>query len=73
MKLSQISVYVILLGAFLLLGANQAQAQLKVRYINSQKILDDYPEWVEAQKQLDELKQTYEKEFTECSRERKLW
>ena len=49
----------------MLLGANQAQAQLKVRYINSQKILDDYPEWVEAQKQLDELKQTYEKEFTE--------
>ena len=69
MKLSKISVYVILLGAFLLLSANQAQAQLKVRYINSQKILDDYPEWVEAQKQLDELKAGYEKQFTDMQQQ----
>ncbi len=63
MNSSKMSIFLILVGLFLFAGFSQSFAQLKLRYINSQKILEDFPEWVEAQKQLDELKASYEKEF----------
>ncbi|MGH1366527.1 MAG: OmpH family outer membrane protein [Calditrichia bacterium] len=49
--------------AFLLLISSTAQAQMKIRYINTQRVLVEYPEAQELQKQLDDLKKTYEAEF----------
>jgi outer membrane protein len=52
-----------MVGVFLFAAWSQAHAQLKIRYIDSQKILENYPQFQEAQKQLDELRQSYEAEF----------
>jgi len=53
-------------GAFLavviLAGANSASAQLKLGYIDSQKILEKYKEAQDAQKQLQELNRRWEDE-----------
>lgn len=49
--------------AFILLISSTAQAQMKVRYINTQRVLTEFPEAQELQKQLDDLKKTYEAEF----------
>jgi outer membrane protein len=70
-KLSKLAVFSMVIMLVLFVGTNRGFAQLKIRYINSQKILEDYPEWVEAQKQLDELKGTYEKDFTKMQEEAK--
>ena len=47
----------------LMLSGSSAHAQLKIRYINSSRILQDYPEAQKIQKQLDDLKKSYEAEF----------
>jgi len=38
-------------------------AQSKIRYINSQRILNEYPEAQEIQKKLDEIRAGYEEEY----------
>ncbi|MBN2365148.1 MAG: OmpH family outer membrane protein [Calditrichaeota bacterium] len=50
---------------FLLFGWSDGHAQLKIRYVNSQRILSEYPEAQQIQKQLDDLRATYEKEYNE--------
>ncbi|NIW79200.1 MAG: hypothetical protein GWN16_06925 [Calditrichae bacterium] len=63
MKLSKSYIFVLVLGLFLWGGWSQAYAQLKIRYIDTERIVKEFPEFQEAQKQLDELRQTYETEF----------
>ncbi|MCK5453914.1 MAG: OmpH family outer membrane protein [Calditrichia bacterium] len=46
-------------------GWSQSQAQAKIRYINSQRILSEFPEALEIQKQLDEIRAGYEGEYND--------
>ena len=65
MKLSKTSLLTLIAGIFLLAGWSQAYAQTKIRYIDSQKILEGYPQFQEVQKKMDDLRKTYETEFTQ--------
>lgn len=65
MKLSKMYVWMLFIGIFSFAMVNHGYAQMKIRYIDSQKILDSYPEFQETQKKLDELRKTYETEFTQ--------
>ncbi len=47
------------------LGWNQGMAQTKTRYVNSQRILSEYPEAQQIQKKLDEIRAGYEKEYND--------
>jgi outer membrane protein len=52
------------IGAVLIFsGWTNGFSQLKIRYVNSQRILKDYPEAQEIQKKLDDLKTQYENEY----------
>jgi len=51
--------------ALAIAGNTPSYAQLKIRFINSQRILNEYPEAQEIQKKLDELRASYEKEYNE--------
>lgn len=53
----------IFLLLIVLLGWNQSYAQNKIRYIDSQRILSDFPEAQEVQKRLDEIRAGYESEY----------
>lgn len=57
-------VVIILIIAF---GWSSGYAQLKIRYINSQRILSEYPEAQEIQKRLDEIRTGYENEYSEMA------
>ena len=46
-------------------GWSQSQAQAKIRYVNSQRILSEFPEALEIQKQLDEIRAGYEGEYND--------
>ncbi len=46
-------------------GWSQSQAQAKIRYINSQRILSEFPEALEIQKKLDEIRAGYEGEYND--------
>lgn len=48
-----------------MLGVGSVNAQTKIRYIDSQKVLENYPAWQNVQKQLDDLKTKYETEFSQ--------
>jgi len=50
---------------FLFFGWNTSYAQLKIRYVNSQRILNEYPQAKEIQKKLDEIRAGYEKEYNQ--------
>lgn len=50
-------------SVFILAGWTNSYAQLKIRYINSQRILAEYPEAKEIQKKLDDLRAQYENEY----------
>ncbi len=54
---------------FMLLGANSASAQLKMGYIDSQKILEKYKEAQDAQKQLQDLNKRWEDEAKSMQQE----
>lgn len=56
-------------GIFLFAGWNQGFAQLKIRYVNSQQIVEEYPQFQEAQKKIDELRKTYETEYTQLQQQ----
>ena len=47
----------------ILVGWSQSYSQTKIRYINSQRILSEFPEALEIQKQLDEIRAGYEGEY----------
>jgi outer membrane protein len=49
----------------LLVSWSHSDAQLKIRYINSQRILSEYPEAQEIQKQLDEIRAGYESQYNQ--------
>ncbi|GAB4337373.1 MAG: OmpH family outer membrane protein [Calditrichia bacterium] len=49
--------------ALVLSASTNTYAQSKIRYINSQRILAEYPEAQQVQKQLDEIRAGYEKEY----------
>jgi Skp family chaperone for outer membrane proteins len=67
--MKKMSVVAVMVGVFLLAAMGQAQAQLKIRYIDSQKVLENYPQFQEAQKKLEELRQKYETEFSQMQQE----
>ncbi|NOX36649.1 MAG: OmpH family outer membrane protein [Calditrichaeota bacterium] len=68
MKFSKVTGWLVL-SVLLLVGYTNSFAQLKIRYINSQRILADYPEAQEIQKKLDELRASYEKEYNQMLQE----
>lgn len=49
--------------ALIFSGFSNGYAQTKIRYINSQRILNEYPEAQEIQKKLDEIRAGYEEEY----------
>ena len=49
--------------ALIFAGFSNSYAQAKIRYINSQRILNEYPEAQEIQKKLDEIRAGYEDEY----------
>ncbi|UCF65010.1 MAG: OmpH family outer membrane protein [bacterium] len=53
----------IILLLIVLLGWNQSYAQNKIRYIDSQRILNEFPEAQEVQKKLDGIRAGYESEY----------
>ena len=57
-----ISVMITIICLVLLLSGSDSVAQTKIRYINSQRILSEYPAAQEIQKKLDEIRTGYEKE-----------
>ncbi len=63
MKINK-SLFLIILASLFFAGiVSSAQAQTKIRFVNSQRILDEYPAWKEVQKKVDDLKKQYEDEF----------
>ncbi len=69
MKISKSIITLFLMSLFLFLGMSSARAQMKIRFINSQRILDEYPALQEVQKQIDDLKKKYEDEFNKKQQE----
>jgi len=64
------SLFLAILTSFVLVGVmGSAHAQTKIRFVNSQRILDEYPAWKDVQKQVDELKKQYEDEFQKKQQE----
>ncbi|MDZ7362093.1 MAG: OmpH family outer membrane protein [candidate division KSB1 bacterium] len=59
----------IVLAAIVLFGAHSASAQLKVGYIDSQKILEKYKEAQDAQRQLQDLNRRWEDEARKMEKE----
>jgi len=55
----------IIILLFIGLGWNNGMTQTKIRYINSQRILAEYPEAQAVQKKLDEIRAGYEKEYND--------
>lgn len=58
-----LSVLIAVIGLFVIMTKNDSLAQTKIRYINSQRILSEYPEAKEIQKKLDDIRAGYEKEY----------
>ena len=65
MKLLTKNAMAVLVGIAVILGMGTTMAQTKIRYIDSQKVLENYPEWTTVQKKLDDMKAQYEKEFNQ--------
>ena len=54
---------IVVAALVVLVGWSQSYAQAKIRYINSQRILSEFPEALEIQKQLDGIRAGYESEY----------
>ncbi|MCB0258380.1 MAG: OmpH family outer membrane protein [Calditrichaeota bacterium] len=61
----------LVISLVLLAGVSSGFGQMKIRYINSERILQEYAGAQEIQKQLDELRSTYEAEYTRQENELK--
>jgi outer membrane protein len=55
--------WVVVILIVILFSWNQGLTQDKIRYVNSQRILSEYPEAQEIQKRLDEIRAGYESEY----------
>ncbi len=55
----------IAVAAALVLSMQKSWAQVKIRYVDSQRILNEYPEAQAVQKKLDEIRAGYEAEFNQ--------
>lgn len=64
MKTKNFLMLAAVVSVFLFAGWSNSYAQLKIRYINSQRVLAEYPEAKEVQKRLDEIRANYEKEYS---------
>jgi len=62
LKAKNLIVWVI--AIFFIAGWSNANAQNKIRYLNTQEILDKLPEAKEIQKKLDEIRAGYETEYS---------
>ncbi|NIT55301.1 MAG: hypothetical protein GWN00_03375, partial [Aliifodinibius sp.] len=65
MKVPNLKIFVRVIGIFLLVGWSTGNTQEKIRYLNSQEILDQLPEAQEIQKKLDEIRAGYETEYSQ--------
>jgi outer membrane protein len=66
------SLLIAIAGIFILVGASgtiRAQQNLKIGFVNSAKILQDYPEALEANKKLDVMGKQWQSELEQMSRE----
>ena len=52
-----------LVVAIILFGMTQVQAQTKIAHVDSQEIMTKMPAMIDAQKQLEKLKEQYNKEY----------
>ena len=57
-------IFIFILALLIMGMSSSSYAQTKIRYLNSQQILKDYPAAQEIQKQLDELQTKYRDELT---------
>lgn len=67
-KVQKILGIILVMSFVVLAGWNNSYAQ-KIRYINSQRILTEYPEAQEIQKKLDEIRKGYEDEYNKMLQE----
>lgn len=65
MKVKNLTALIWIFCIFLFVGLNNGYAQSKIRYLNSQEILDQLPEAQEVQKKLDDIRAGYEKEYND--------
>ncbi len=68
MKAQKILGIILVMSFVVLAGWNNSFAQ-KIRYVNSQRILTEYPEAQEIQKKLDEIRKGYEDEYNKMLQE----
>ena len=64
MKLNKISIISLVAVLFLMVGATAVSAQGKVRYIDSQRVLEEYPAAQEVQKKIRDLENAYKQEYS---------
>lgn len=69
MKIQKIVVVLVFVSIFVLGGWSNGFAQTKIRYVNSQRILAEYPAAQEIQKKLDEIRKGYEDEYNKMLQE----
>lgn len=65
MKVHNLRIFVWVIGILFLVGWSNGNAQEKIRYLDTQKILDQLPQAQEIQKKLDEIRAGYEKEYSQ--------
>ncbi|MEJ2635809.1 MAG: OmpH family outer membrane protein [Calditrichia bacterium] len=63
MKIKNLLLLTAVFSVFIFAGFSNSYAQEKIRYINSQRILAEYPAAQEIQKKLDEIRSGYESEY----------
>ncbi|MFZ0392123.1 MAG: OmpH family outer membrane protein [Calditrichia bacterium] len=69
MKASKLLIISAVMAVMMFAGWNTSYAQGKIRYINSQRVLNEYPEAQQIQKQLDEIRGAYEKEHEQMMKD----
>ena len=60
---------IITIGLFLVLSVSSGFAQLKIGYVDSQRILQEYQEAIDAQNKLEEIRAQYQAEYESKVRE----
>lgn len=63
MKSLRLTVWFVVIAATSLMFWSNSYAQLKIRYINSQRVLTEYQGAKDIQKKLDEIRANYENEY----------
>jgi outer membrane protein len=65
LKVKKLNVLIWIFSVILFAGWSTGYAQSKIRYLNSQEILDQLPEAQEIQKKLDDIRVGYENEYND--------